>query len=240
MKGEEVWLRSSWDREWVRLRREALLLLLVLRKRFEATGEEENLQPEEEEAVPVPEAEEVAATCSDEAKLGRTRKRDGGGREKVVAQLFVCCCFFLQRLFVNTVSTRRSENIIIIISWVNNTGCEEEERADVDSITVRAYRGKLCFIQFNYISDHRCIGRVVENKCLSISQRIVILVLFPKARFVTVIMIFARSFNTFIHSTRTASSFKAKHANYIEIMQVNVKSVVNINKQNSHERIIHI
>lgn len=83
MKGEEVWLRSSWDREWVRLRREALLLLLlVLRKRFEATGEEENLQPEEEEAVPVPEAEEVAATCSDEAKLGRTRKREAKEEER--------------------------------------------------------------------------------------------------------------------------------------------------------------
>lgn len=70
----------------------------------------------------------------------------------------------------------------------------------------------------------RTIGaseEVVENKCLSISQRIVILVLFPNARFVTVIMIFARSSITFIHSTRTASSFKAKHANYIEIMQVN-------------------
>lgn len=42
--GEE--LRMSWEREWVRFKREALLLLLlelklklVLRKRFEATGE---------------------------------------------------------------------------------------------------------------------------------------------------------------------------------------------------------
>lgn len=74
-----------------------LKLKLVLRKRFEDATGEEYLQPVEEEveveAVPVPEAEEVAATCSDEAKLGRTRRLRGEGREKVVAQL-------LRELFV--------------------------------------------------------------------------------------------------------------------------------------------
>ncbi|KAL9701901.1 hypothetical protein quinque_005342 [Culex quinquefasciatus] len=80
--GEEVRFSPSGGRGRGREGGGGLVEEFVGSGRFEATGEEENLQPEEEEAVPVPEAEEVAATCSDEAKLGRTRKREAKEEER--------------------------------------------------------------------------------------------------------------------------------------------------------------